>query len=365
MNGKPIVADEAWNDPNRHGRWMKRVWFRTAAISAGAAGAVDARKLEAARAALAASPDERQKHEALGKLLVQLGDATELDALASKWSARDPLDADATALRATVRSWRGDRDGALRVLSGTLASPAMATSAQADVASTLARAEERAGHAASACALRVASAERKPADVDAVAAAVACERADGRGASEARWFASLKDDATRGRVSAVAAKVTSSPRNADASVSGDVIVDATWDAGAGADLDLAIVDPAGKRLAWASAARNVRASDCTSTAHEAIAVGSSATGPFVVEVVRARGGEDTGRSVGGTLRITSLGRTQSVPFVISGDRAQVARVDVRMESRFEEMDGGIALGRCDPPFFVDAQGIRRMKSWCR
>jgi hypothetical protein len=368
-NGRPILPDEAWNDPNRHGRWMKRVWFRTAAISASAAGAVDARKLEAARAALAASPDERQRHEALGKLLVQLGDATELDSLASKWSARDPLDADATALRATVRSWRGDRDGALRVLSGSLASPAMATSAQADVASALARAEERAGHAEGACALRVAAAERKPADVDAVAAAVACERADGRGASEARWFASLKDDATRGRVSAAAAKVTASPRNADASVAGDVIVDATWDAGAGADLDLAVVDPAGKRLAWASAARNVRASDCTSTAHEAIAVSSTATGPFVVEVVRARSGGDdvssVGRSVAGTLRITSLGRTQSVPFVISGDRAQVARVDVRMDSRFEEMDGGIAMGRCDPPFFIDAQGVRRMKSWCR
>jgi hypothetical protein len=232
------------------------------------------------------------------------------------------------------------------------------------MAATLARAEERAGHVSSACALRVAAAERKPADVGAVAAAVACERADGRSAAEARWMSALKDDATRGRVSAAAAKIAAATRTADASVTGDVVVDATWDAGAGADLDVAVVDPAGKRLAWASAARNVRASDCTSTAHEAMAVASSATGPFVVELVRAHGGDDA-RPVSGTLRVTSLGRTQTIPFVLSGDRAQVARVDVRMDSRLEAIDGGIAMGNCDPPFFIDEQGIRRMKSWCR
>src|ERR1700676_1754514 len=70
---------------------------------------------------------------------------------------------------------------------------------------------------------------------------------------------------------------------------GDVAVGATWDAGSGVDLDVGIVDPSGRRLSWASAARGVRASDCTSTGHEALAVTSGATGPFLVEVVRADG----------------------------------------------------------------------------
>jgi hypothetical protein len=352
----------AWSPPARRGQWMKRVWFRTAAIAADQRPVVDAAKVEAARAALAAAPDERQKHAELAKLLVRQGNPDEVEALAARWTSRDPLDVDAVALRATARAWRGDRDGALRILSGTLASPALAASASADMASTLARAEERAGRSAPACALRVAAAEGKPTDVEMVAQALTCERAQRRPASEARRLASLKDDATRSRVSAAAAKVAAAGRAPDA-VSGDIAVDATWDAGAGADLDLAVIDPSGRRLAWASAARNVRASDCTSLGHEALAVSSGATGPFVIEVVRADAVQDP-RPLSGKLRITSLGRTQVVPFFLSGSRAQIARVDLRMDSRLEAINDGWAAGSCDPPFFTDAWGVRRMKPGC-
>ena len=93
---------------------------------------------------------------------------------------------------------------------------------------------------------------------------------------------------------------------------------------------VAIVDPSGVRLGWATRARNVRAADCTSLSHEALAVSSSATGAFVVEVVRA--GTNRGVPTHGTLRITSLGHTRVVPFVLTGARAQVARVDVAMSS---------------------------------
>jgi hypothetical protein len=342
---------------------MRRVWFRTAAITPGGAGVVDARKLEAARTSLLAAPDARQSHEALAKLLVQLGDAGELDSLAREWSSRDPLDADAIALRATVRARQGDRDGALHVFSGVLSSLTMSTAAQADVAKALARAEERAGRADVACALHVAAAERKPADPETVGAAVACERATGKRASEARWLVSMKDDGARARVAAAAAK-TSTGSLAAGPVTGDVVVDATWDPGAGADLDLAVVDPSGHRLSWASPASNVRATDCTSLSHEALAVSSLATGPFVVEIARASAGDET-RAVTGTLRITSLGHTQVVPFVLSGDRTQAARVDVRLDSRLEAVEGGIALAHCDPPFYFDERGIRRIKPECR
>jgi hypothetical protein len=358
-----VAADEPWTDPNRHGRWMRRVWFRSAAITPGGAGVVDASKLEAARAALLATPDARQAHEALAKLLVQLGDASELDSLAREWSSRDPLDADAIALRATVRARRGDRDGALHVFSGVLSSLTMSSAALADVARALARAEERAGRPDVACALHVAAAERKPADPDTVGAAVACERVSGKRASEARWLGAMKDDAARARVAAAAAKA-SAVSFAEGPVTGDVVVDANWDPVAGADLDLAVVDPSGHRLSWASPASNVRATDCTSLSHEALAVSSPATGPFVLEIARASGGDEV-RPITGTMRVTSHGHTQLVPFVLSGDRTQAARVDVRLDSRLEAVEGGIALAHCDPPFYFDPRGIRRMKPDCR
>jgi hypothetical protein len=372
---RPILPRDASWGPARRGRWMRRVWFRTAAVAEDRRPVVDPRKLDVAREAIAAAPDQRQGYANLARLMVQDGDGEALDALVARWAARDPLDADALAARAASRAWRGDRDGSLRVASGMLASPAMTPAAQFEVASALARAEERAGRAGEACALRVTAAEAKPGDSGAVAAAVACERSLGHAAAEARWMASLKDDATRARVSAAAAKLTGS--GATEAISGDVAIDATWDAGAGADLDLAVIDPSGRRLAWASAARGVRAADVTSLAHEALGLSSSAQGPFVVEVVRAsapeavgqppegRGRNETGGlPVSGRLRITALGRTQLVPFVLTGSRAQVARVDVRLASRLEPVADGIAFGACDPPFFVDAQGMRRMKPGC-
>jgi hypothetical protein len=358
-----VGREDDWARRPRGGQWMRRVWFRTSLVAADDRPAVDAVKVEAARAALAASPDARQRHAELARLLVRQGNVEAVEALATRWTERDPLDVDALTLRATARAWRGDRDGALRVLSGTLASPSMAPAAQVDVASSLARAEERAGRATEGCALRVAAAEGKGSDAGLVASAIACERAQARTASADRWLASAKDGAARTRLSSAAAKVAPGGGLAD-TVFGDVVVDATWDASAGVDLDVGIVDPSGRRLSWASAARNVRASDCTSSAHEAMAVSSSPTGRFVVEVVRA-GGSPSDRPVSGKLRITSLGQTQIVPFVLVGSRAQVARVDVRMDSRLEPIPVATTWGSCNPPFFTDATGLRRMKPGCQ
>lgn len=310
---------------------MRRVWFRTAAVSDDARPPVDVTRLAAARAALVATPDLRQKHAELAKLLVRQGGADDLDAVTSTWATRDPLDADLLTARAASRAWRGDRDGTLRILSGLLVSPGLAPAVQSEIAATLARAEERAGHPALACALREGGVESKPDDEGGLAAVLACAR----GASDAdaaRWSLLAKDDAARTRVAAAAAKLSAAPR--EDALFGDVVVDATWDSGAGADLDVAVIDPGGRRLAWASSNKGVRARDCTSRTHEALAVSSGSAGAFAVEVVRADAGE-LGRSVSGKLRITSMGNTRVVPFVLSGDRAQVARVDVRFESRLE------------------------------
>ena len=167
-----------------------------------------------------------------------------------------------------------------------------------------------------------------------VAAAVACERGRGEEASAARWIAAAKDEPARTRIAAVAAKLLAAPRVEDA-VFGDVVVDATWDDGSGADLDIGVIDPSGRRLSWASSASRVRARDCTSRSHESLGISSSAAGAFVVEIVRADATDGAGAPVRGKLRITSAGRTQVVPFVLTGERAQVARVDVRWDSRLE------------------------------
>jgi len=339
---------------------MRRVWFRTASIAAEDRPQVDLVKIEAARAALAVSPDARQRHAELAKLLVRQGSLADVEALALKWTERDPLDADALSLRATAKAWRGDREGSLRILSGMLASPSLSASVQFDVATALARAEDRAGHRGRGCALRLAAAESKPADMAAVAAAVACERDEGRSSSETRWLGSLKNDAARTRVSAAAAKSVSP---GDATV-GDVVVDASWDGSAATDLDVGIVDPTGRRLAWASAARNVRASDCTSMVHEALAVSSGGTGPFLVEMVRADGAAGE-QPITGKLRITALGRTQVVPFVLTGSRVQVAHISIGMDSRLEAINDGWTGGSCSPPFFTDEFGVRRMKPGCQ
>ncbi len=332
------AAVTPWNaaPPRRPGRWMRRVWFRTAAISEDGRSPVDASKLEAARAALAGAPDLRQRHADLARLLVRAGNAAELESVVQQWSTRDPLDPDLLTARATARAWRGDRAGALRVLSGMLASPSTSNSAQAEIASALARAEERALQPAVACALRVAAAESKPEDVATVAAAVACQRDQGEEASAAHWIAAAKNEPSRARIASAAAKLLAAPRTED-TVFGDVSVEATWDDRPGVDLDVAVIDPTGRRLTWASAAGRVRARDCTSRSHESLAVSSSAAGAFVVEIVRADA-PSSSEPVRGKLRITSLGRTQVVPFVLVGDREAVARVDVRFDSRLEPVN---------------------------
>jgi hypothetical protein len=331
--GAPLMMDRRTDTWRRPGRWMKRVFFRTAAVAASDAPVVATDKIASARAALDASPDERAKALTLVRLLTRDGSTDMLADVLGRWTARDPMDADAIAARADLLERAGDRAGALRVLGGVAATASGADAAK--VLGALALAEERAGDDARACALRIGAAEATPSDVTAVAGAVACERASGHAASANRFLDAAKSPSVRDAVASGANKIASLGRSAQR-VFGDVLVDATWDGGV--DLDVAVVDPVGVRLGWASRARNVKASDCTSLSHEALAVASTATGAFVVEVVRA--GSNDGVPVRGNLRITSLGQTRVVPFVLSGTRAQVARIDVTMSSRLVNASPG-------------------------
>jgi len=222
---------------------------------------------------------------------------------------------------------QGDRAAALRVLGG-VAFGATGSDAPQTLAA-LALAHERAGNVREACAFRVASAELRPNDVDAVAAAIACERAGGRDAAATRWLAGVKTENVRQQILAAVTRIQSAAAPTGA-VFGDFVADATWDAADGADLDLAIIDPAGNRVAWAGKTRGVRATDCTSRFHEAIAFSSFATGTYTVEIVRADGGT---APVRGKIRVTGVGDQRVFNFVVTGQRVQVARIDVRMDSQ--------------------------------
>jgi hypothetical protein len=76
---------------------------------------------------------------------------------------------------------------------------------------------------------------------------------------------------------------------------------------------------------------------------------------------RSTGAPSSRPQVTGQITVKALGASTTRPFVVSGARTQVARVDVSWDSRLVAIDGP----DCNPPFEFDAQGIKRMKPECR
>lgn len=345
----PAKSSRAWvGDPLSNamptarpgGEFMKRVWVRHATIAADASSPVAAEKIAQARAALVGAPDERSKHKELGKLLALGGQLDELAEALDKWSVRDPLDADVIVGRADLAARRGDRDGALRILGGALAASSLSRDDAFVLASTIARDYDRLGRP-EACAFRVTAAELRPVDSDAVARAVACERHQGRGPSADRWLASLKDVQRTAVASALAKIDVAKPE----STSGDIVVAATWEGGG--DLDVALIDPAGRRASTVTRVKGARVEGSLSADHETLALTTGEAGSFVVEVVRASGAAN---AVRGKVAIRALGQTQIVPFTLTGSRAQVARVDVRWEQELVRLDNGSSTPTWRAPF---------------
>jgi hypothetical protein len=320
------------------GRLMKKVFVRRATISSDPTPAVPADKIALARAAVQAAPDERGRHRELAKLLALGGQLDELSETLEKWSTRDPLDADVIVGRADLAARRGEREASLRILGGALAASAMSRDEAFVLATTMGRSYERLGRG-EACAFRVTAAELRPSDNDAMARAVACERGQGRAKSADRWLASMKD-AQRLAVTSAAAKID--PAKAEAAT-GDVVVSATWDGNA--DLDVVLLDPAGRRAGVASRMSGARLEGAQARDHETLALATRATGAFVVEMVRSDAGL-AGRDapVSGKLTVRAFGQTQTVPFTLTGVRTQVARVDTRWVAELVPVDDGSFQG---------------------
>ena len=314
------------------GQLMRKIFVRHATISSDPTPAVPAAKIALARAAVEAAPDERGKHKELAKLLALGGQLDELGVTLEKWSVRDPLDVDVIVGRADLAARRGDRETSLRILGGALAASAMSRDDAFVLATTVARSYERLGRG-EACAFQVTAAEIRPTDTDAMARAVSCERRNGRARSADRWLATLKEP-QRVAVTNAAAKVD--PAKTEIA-SGDVVVSATWDGSA--DLDVVIVDPGGRRAGVATRMKGARIEGATARDHETLALATGEAGAFVVEMVRSAAGEGRDIPITGRVTIRAFGQTQTVPFTLTGARAQVARVDARWDAELVPVEG--------------------------
>ncbi len=325
------------------GQLMRRIFVRKASISTDLTPAVSSEKVALARAAVQAAPDERSKHKELTKLLALGGQLDELGETLEKWSTRDPLDADVIVGRSDLAARRGDRETSLRILGGALAASAMSRDDAFVLATTVGRSYERLGRS-EACAFQVTAAELRPTDTDAMARAVSCERRQGRSASAERWLATLKDP-QRVLVTNAAAKIDPSKVE---QVNGDVVVSATWDGNA--DLDVVVVDPAGRKAGVASRMKGARIEGATARDHETLALATGEAGAFVIEMVRGAAGE-AGRDapITGKVTIRAFGQTQTVPFTLTGVRTQVARVDSRWEAELVPVEDGTFGVRSNDP----------------
>jgi hypothetical protein len=325
---------------------MRKIFVRRATISSDSTPAVPADKLALARAAVQAAPDERGKHKELAKLLALGGQLDELGETLEKWSTRDPLDADVIVGRADLAARRGDRESSLRILGGALAASAMSRDDAFVLATTIARSYDRLGRG-EACAFQITAAELRPSDTDALARAVACERRQGRARSAERLFDGMKDS-QRLAVTNAAAKID--PAKAEA-VNGDVVVSATWDGNA--DLDVVLLDPAGRRAGVATRMKGARIEGAMARDHETLALATGEAGAFVIEMVRsasASAGSESGRDVpiSGKVTVRAFGQSQTLPFTLTGARTQVGRVDTRWEAELVPIDGGDALIAAPP-----------------
>ena len=316
---------------DRGGRFMKRIFVRQMTVSSDASPTVAADKVQTARTAVLAAPDERGRHKELAKLLALSGQLDELGETLEKWSTRDPLDADVIIGRSDLAARRGDREGSLRILSGALAASALKSDEAFLLATTIARSFERLGRT-EACAFSVTAAELRPTDADAMARAVACERRAGRVRAADRWLDTMKEP-MRTNVSNAAAKID--PAKVD-TTTGDIVVTATWDRGA--DLDIALLDPSGRRAGVATRMKGARIEGATSRDHETLALATNDAGAFVVEMVRADVTQTT--PVSGRVVIRAGGQSQTIPFTLSSARTQVGRIEARWEAQLVPFDGG-------------------------
>jgi tetratricopeptide (TPR) repeat protein len=327
-----------WRGPGKDWIQLRRVWVRSPSVTPyDRVHPSITKAITDAEAALGASPDSREKHRALVQALSYAGELDRAREVAERWLARDQLDPQALGYLADLLGRAGDRDAALRTLAGLVDLDADRVALH----ERMVRAYEQVGRLSQACGHRIALAALQPRLPAAGAAALRCLRALGRDRDAALILHALPDDATRATVEK-AALITPVPPP----LTGDLVVKAHWDTGA--DLDVTLVNPEGARVSWMGGRTDVTTADIASTDHEALAIKTLRRGNYLLEISRTSAaapafagapGAPWGRPIHGTLEISALGAHRSIPFELSGSRTVVGRVSVRLEERFEDLDG--------------------------
>ncbi|WP_438025024.1 VIT domain-containing protein [Sorangium sp. So ce233] len=321
---------------------MRRVFDRRVSFDATNTLAPEgAAKTAAAEAALAASPDSRDRTMGLYALYATTGRLGEAQELTARWSGRDALDPDALIARADLAARQGDRDRAARILGGL----ADVRPGDRAVQTRLAELWDAAGRPAFACQHRVALADLAPADARLVAAAIRCAGEGGMG----ELASQLRLDVTSAIRAEVDRRLAQPDAAPPAGLSGDVQLSAEWSGGA--DLDLALIDAQGRRLSWMGSTLGsvgVRSRDATSARAESLALRGLPKGSYIVEIARASTGEDAAPSaptgvVRGELTLRLAGETRKIPFTLEGARREIGTVRVFFTSRLVPVDEFPAL----------------------
>jgi tetratricopeptide (TPR) repeat protein len=318
-----------WSGPGAGWIQLRRIWTRVPSVSPYDTVQPSITKaISDAEAALAASPDSREKHRALVQALSYAGELDRARDVAQRWLDRDALDPQALGYLADLLGRGGHRELALRTLAGLVDLDADRVALH----ERMVRAYEQVGRLAQACGHRIALAALQPTLPAASAGALRCLRALGRDRDAELVLRAFPDDASRAAVEK-AALVTPLA----APVTGDLVVKAHWDGAA--DLDVTLVTPEGVRVSWMGGRPDVVTSDVTSSDHEALAVKLLRRGNYLVEISRAATPAGTAPPVHGTLDITALGAHRSIPFELTAARTVVGRVSVHLEESFQELDG--------------------------
>jgi RNA polymerase sigma factor (sigma-70 family) len=273
--------------------------------------------------------DNAESRDALRRLFVVDLLAGDLDAAAraaDHWLTKDPLDVDALTARADVAAQRGDRERAIRILGSVVDVRPGDYKAQW----RLARLHRWAGRPERGCRHSLAVAQLMLQDAKLVAEAVGCAREVGQGRVADELLAALEPGVRREVDQLVQRRRTSDD------LSGDFRVAASWQ-GSEHDVDVVILNPEGYRVSWLGAPTRavITANDVLSVHREELALRGAPPGQYAIEVTRSSSAPGLIR---GTLRLMVADAERDVPFVIEGERARVATVTLRNETRLVPLE---------------------------
>ncbi len=307
--------------PPRGGRWMRREWYRVGSVDADPDYRTSWRdRVTTAEAALRESPDSRDRHRDLVRALTRVGELERAREVTEAWIERDQLDPEALIYLSDIVGREGDREQAMRLLSGIV-------DLEPDdrvLHERMANAFDRAGMPERACAHKVSLAEIRPDDVEVQAEAVRCERGLSRRDAADMLLGALDDDDERRRVEEEVAQ-----NHAPSRPHGEIMLDATWSGSS--DVDLSLITPQGTRISWMGGRTNVVGEDGSRVGAEKLGLRRAAPGSYMIEVNRID--PDDHDTITGRIAVRAVDGRRTIPFTLTGERVVIGRIDVRRESR--------------------------------